>query len=119
MIEEVIIDMSMPCLKELNLRNNKIRDIVIGEGIEFPQLHKLYLSNNNLASLDFLPEKETITIFPALNELSIENNYLNMTSDEIALLLFTKLKDYIPSLVHKVKAALSMQREIQEEPLSG
>jgi len=52
----------MKHLKELNFRQNKIKTITITNVI-FPQLTKLYLSNNQLKNLDFLPANTNV-IFP-------------------------------------------------------
>jgi Leucine-rich repeat (LRR) protein len=77
-IEEVDMTSQMKSLMELNLRGNKIREIRIGTGIkglkeiQFENLTKMYLSNNQIKNFDQIICCKLM--LANLGELTIENN---------------------------------------------
>ena len=66
----------MKCLVELNLRNNKIKEIsASGFELKFENLSKLYLSNNQIKDFNKLDQfKGSKSIFNSVKEMTIESN---------------------------------------------
>ena len=64
----------MKSLTELNLRNNKIKEIKAegGSDLKFENLIKVYLSNNQIKDFDQVQSNKSI--FASVKELTIENN---------------------------------------------
>ena len=75
-MDSIDLNCSMKSLTELNLRNNKIKEIQAdGADLKFESLVKLYLSNNQIKDFDKLEQqKGTKSIFASVKELTIENN---------------------------------------------
>ena len=77
-IEEVEMTFSMKSLVELNLRGNKIKNLKIGlnvkglKEIQFDQLAKIYLSNNQIKDFDSVVTDKSM--LAQVTELTLENN---------------------------------------------
>ncbi len=90
LIEQLDGVAGLRALVELNLRKNKIKSIAEIPG-GLPSLQKLYLSHNQLSSLESVrPES-----FPALTDLTLENNPVEKTPKFHAL-----VKEKFPSVLY-------------------
>jgi len=86
----------MKSLTELNLRNNKIKEIRAEGGAElkFDNLVRLYLSNNQIKDFDKLQQnKNGNSIFASVKELTIENNPIEKDAN-----FQNTIKEIFPSL---------------------
>lgn len=83
-IEEVEMTFSMKSLVELNLRGNKIKNLKIGlnvkglKEIQFDQLAKIYLSNNQIKDFDSIVSDKSM--LAQVTELTLENNPIEKDS---------------------------------------
>lgn len=83
-IEEVEMTFSMKSLVELNLRGNKIKNLKIGlnvkglKEIQFDQLAKIYLSNNQIKDFDSIVTDKSM--LAQVTELTLENNPIEKDS---------------------------------------